>query len=54
MALTDNFRRLVLLLSEQPWLSGMEFLNVTPSGALPAYSLGIWATFTQQANTPRH
>ena len=50
----DNFRRLVLLLSEQPWLSGMEFLNVTPSGALPAYSLGIWATFTQQANTPRH
>ena len=29
-------------------------LNVTPSGALPAYSLGIWATFTQQANTPRH
>ena len=50
----DNFRRLVLLLSEQPWLSGMKFLNVTPSGALPAYSLGIWATFTQQANTPRH
>ena len=50
----DNFRRLVLPLSEQPWLSGMEFLNVTPSGALPAYSLGIWATFTQQANTPRH
>jgi len=50
----DNFRRLVLLLSEQPWLSGMEFLNVTPSGALPAYSLGIWAMFTQQANTPRH
>lgn len=50
----DNFRRLVLLLSEQPWLSGMEFLNVTPSAALPSYSLGIWATFTQQANTPRH
>ena len=50
----EETRRLVLLLSEQPWLSGMEFLNVTPSGALPAYSLGIWATFTQQANTPRH
>lgn len=26
----DNFRRLVLLLSEQPWLSGMEFLNGHP------------------------
>lgn len=50
----DNFRRLVLLLSEQPWLSGMEFLNVTPSEAHPAYSLGIWATFTQPANILRH
>ncbi len=50
----DNFRRLVLLLSEQPWLSGMEFLNVTPSGTLPTYSLGIWATFTQQATMPQH
>ena len=50
----ENFRRLVLLLSEQPWLSGMEFLNVTPSEAHPAYSLGIWATFTQPANILRH
>ena len=50
----DNFRRLALLLSEQPWLSGIEFLNVTPSAALPTYSLGIWATFTQQGNMPRH
>ena len=50
----DAFRRLVLLLSEQPWLSGMEFLNVTPTGTLPAYSLGIWATFTQRNNEPLH
>lgn len=47
----DQFRRLVLLLSEQPWLSGMEFLNVTPSGVLPSYTLGIWATFTQPLHT---
>lgn len=50
----DQFRRLVLLLSDQPWISGMEFLNVTPSGALPAYTLGIWATFTQPQTTPLH
>lgn len=50
----DSSRCLVLLLSEQPWLSGMEFLNVTPSDALPTYSPGIWATFMQQANTLRH
>ena len=48
----DAFRRLVLLLSEQPWLSGMEFLDVTPTGTLPSYSLGIWATFTQR--NPSH
>lgn len=47
----DQFRRLVLLLSEQPWLSGMEFLNVTPAGGAPSYSLGIWATFTQPLHT---
>lgn len=45
----DAFRRLVLLLSEQPWLSGMEFLTVTPTATLPSYSLGIWATFTTHA-----
>ena len=32
----------------------MEFLNVTPTGTLPAYSLGIWATFTQRNNEPLH
>lgn len=50
----DSSRHLVLLLSEQPWLSGMEFLDVTPSGVLSAYSLGIWATFTQRASAPWH
>lgn len=47
----DQFRRLILLLSEQPWLSGLEFLNVTPTAGEPSYSLGIWATFTQPLHT---
>lgn len=44
----DTFRRLVLLLSDQPWITGMEFLNVTPTSTNPSFSLGVWATFTQQ------
>ena len=34
-ALPTISRRLVLLLSEQPWLSGMEFLNVTLPARFP-------------------
>ena len=52
--IVTSLQEMVSLSGMQSSLSGMEFLNVTPSGALPAYSLGIWATFTQQANTPRH
>ncbi len=43
----DTFRRLVLLLSDQPWITGMEFFNVTPTSTVPSFSLGVWATFTQ-------
>ena len=47
----DQFRRLVLLLSEQPWLSGMEFLNVTPTGGAPSYALGT-VSYTHLVSNP--
>lgn len=43
----DPFRKFILLLSDQPWISGMEFLNLTPTATLPSYTVGLWATFKQ-------
>ena len=44
----DSFRRLILLFSEQTWLSGMSFLNIVPTAENTSYSMSIWATFRQK------
>ena len=50
----DNFRRLVLLLSEQPVAFRHGIFERHPFRRASRILAGDMATFTQQANTPRH
>ena len=41
----ESFRRFIILLGDQPWISTVESCQINAAAPVPEYSLTIWAAF---------